>query len=136
MSATTGKQLNKLFENIYNLFQESVMSSTHLMDEQDTQDTIITFMDSVNIKSEWEMSENEREGFGKVYFETGYHDSDVVYYPFEDTNDIGIFKFSNLEDIWEKVLECVIEKCDDDEHVNLATELLNQLGKIHKNLFV
>lgn len=130
MSVTTGKQLNNLFEKIYVLFENTIISSTYLTSDQYVQNTIIEFMDLVEIKSEWELDDAEREGFGKIYFESGYHDSNAVYYPFEDTNDIGIFKYSTLSDVWESALECIIEYCDEEEHIDTAKDLMRQLNEI------
>ena len=104
------------------------------LDDQYIQDTIIKFMDSCKIEGEWDMTDEDRVGFGIVYFEAGYHDSNAVYYPFEDTNDINKFEFNELSDVWESALECIVEKCDNEEQVNEAENLLKQLDDITNKL--
>ena len=134
MSATIGKQINNIFEQVYNLFEESIIPKYLNIENQIIQNTIYDFMNSVKIESEWDMTDEDREGLNKVYFESGYHDSDAVYYPFEDTNDIGIFKFNTLSSDWELALECIIDECDDEEDVNTAKDLLNQLKEITRRI--
>ena len=130
-SITIGKEINKFFEQVYHLFEDSIMIPEYLnLDDQYIQDTIIKFMDSCKIEGEWDMTDEDREGFGTVYFEAGYHDSNAVYYPFEDTNDINKFAFNELSDVWESALECIVEKCDNEEQVNEAENLLKQLDDI------
>lgn len=134
-SITIGKEINKFFEQVYHLFEDSIMIPEYLnLDDQYIQDTIIKFMDSCKIEGEWDMTDEDREGFGTVYFEAGYHDSNAVYYPFEDTNEINKFAFNELSGVWESALECIVEKCDNDEQVNEAENLLKQLDDITNRL--
>lgn len=134
-SITIGKEINKFFEQVYHLFEDSIMIPEYLnLDDQYIQDTIIKFMDSCKIEGEWDMTDEDRVGFGIVYFEAGYHDSNAVYYPFEDTNDINKFEFNELSDVWESALECIVEKCDNEEQVNEAENLLKQLDDITNKL--
>lgn len=135
MSQTYGKQINKIFEKIYHLFEDSIMIPDYLnLDNYNIKSTIIEFMDNAVIESEWNMTDEDRQGFGTVYFEAGYHDSDAVYYPFEDKNDIDKIKFNKLCDTWENALECIIDECKEEENVQAAEELLQQLKAIYDNV--
>lgn len=135
MTQTYGKQINNLFEKIYHLFEDAIMIPEYLnLDNHNIQNTIIEFMDDTRIEGEWDMTDEDRQGFGTVYFEAGYHDSNAVYYPFKDTNDIDKIKLNELFDTWENALECIIDECKEEENVRAAELLLQQLKAIYDNV--
>ena len=60
MSATINKQLNDIFEDVYHLFNESIMVPEYL-NKPGIERCVIEFMDTIDIQSEWDMTDEERD---------------------------------------------------------------------------
>jgi hypothetical protein len=131
MEATTiYKQLNNVFEELYYLFDESIMNS-ELMNNPSLQKDIVEFMDNIRIESEWNMEDEEREEFEGMYFEAGHNDVDAVFYPFDsNSEEIDPINIQNVLGVWENTLICIQSYCKNKKYINKAIELEERLGKI------
>jgi len=130
---TIGKQLNKLFEEVY-LLIEDVTKTLDYKNENTKyiENEIYKFMDTVKIECEWDMDDDEREFIGDLYFEAGHNGVDAVYYPFDNNQtDIKniLFTVNELLEIWDDCLECVTEYSENEEHIKYAQELIEQINK-------
>jgi len=130
---TIGKQLNQLFEEVYNLFDEAIMIPEYLnLDNKIIENQIIKFMDTVKVESEWDMNEEDRKGFGTLYFESGHNGVNAIYYPF-DNNETDIknilFTVNKLLEVWEDSLDIIINFSNNEEHVKQAENLIEQINK-------
>ena len=71
MSATIHKQLNDIFEEVYHLFNDSIMVSENLSlndnDNRKIEQFKYEFMDNVKCESEWDMTDEERDEFDGKY---------------------------------------------------------------------
>ena len=72
MSATINKQLNDIFEEVYHLFNDSIMVPENLSlnynDNIKIEQFKYEFMEKIKIKSEWNMTDEEREKLNGKYF--------------------------------------------------------------------
>ena len=131
MEATTiYKQLNNIFEELYYLFDKSIMNS-ELINNQSLQKDIVGFMDTIRIESEWNMEDEEHEEFEGMYFEAGHNDVDAVFYPFNpNCEEIDAIKIQNVLGVWENTLICIQSYCKNNKYINKAIELEERLGKV------
>lgn len=147
---TIGRQLNNLFEEIYILFDETIITKNQYIKPNilaSCNNEIMRFMDSITIRSEWNLTDEERNGHQELYFEHGRNDCntvhypfnseyghngcDVIYYPFNnnETNiDNILLKANDLFNIWDDILECIIESGENPESVNKAKQLKHKLN--------
>ena len=68
MSATINKQLNDIFEEVYHLFNDSIMVPEYL-NRSEIERCVFEFMDKISIHSEWNMTDDERSELQGKYFE-------------------------------------------------------------------
>jgi hypothetical protein len=146
---TIGRQLNNLFEEIYILFDEAIITQNQYIKPNilaTCNNEIVRFMETITIRSEWNLTDEERNGHRDLYFEHGRNDCNTVHYPFNseyahngcdavyypfnnnETNiDNILFKANDLFYIWDDILECIIDYSDNQEHVNHANQLKPKL---------
>ncbi len=131
MEATTiYKQLNNVFEELYYLFDESIMNS-ELMNNPSLQKDIVEFMDNIRIESEWNMEDDEREEFEGMYFEAGHNDVDAVYYPFDPTKtEIDLVNIKRTLKIWQNTLECIKYYSIDNKFIEQANDLEQRIRNL------
>jgi hypothetical protein len=131
MEATTiYKELNNIFEELYYLFDESIMNS-ELINNQSLQKDIVGFMDTIRIESEWNMEDEEHEEFEEMYFESGHNGVDAVFYPFNpNCEEIDAIEIQNVLGVWENILICIQSYCKKNKYINKAIELEERLSKI------
>ena len=131
MEATTiYKQLNNVFEELYYLFDESIMNS-ELMNNPSLQKDIVEFMDNIRIESEWNMTDEEHDESKGLYFETGHNGVDAVFYPFDsNSEEIDPINIQNVLGVWENTLICIQSYCKNKKYINKAIELEERLDKI------
>ncbi len=127
---TIYKQLNNIFEELYYLFDKSIMNS-ELINNQSLQKDIVGFMDTIRIESEWNMEDEEHEEFEGMYFESGHNGVDAVFYPFNSNcEEIDAIKIQNVLGVWENTLICIQSYCKNNKYINKAIELEERLDKI------
>lgn len=131
MEATTVyKQLNNIFEELYYLFDESIMN-TEYMNNPAIQRHIIEFMDNIRIECEWDMTDVEREGLNEIYFEFGHNGVDAVHYPFNSNcGEINPIDIQNVLGVWENTLICIQSYCKNEKYINKAIELEERINQI------
>jgi hypothetical protein len=120
-NTTLGRQLNDIFETLYHLFNDTIMTPKYLS-YLHIQKAIAEFMGTIETECRLDISQ---EQLGEVYFETG---NIVIYYPF-DSNSYNIcpFKMNELFCYWNNALECIIDNCDDIDNVNKAKILQQKI---------
>jgi hypothetical protein len=131
MEATTiYKQLNNVFEELYYLFDKSIMNS-ELMNNPSLQKDIIEFMDNIRIESEWNMTDEEHEESKGLYFETGHNGVNAVYYPFDSKcKKLNPINIQNVLGVWENTLICIQSYCKNEKFINEAIELEERINNI------
>ncbi len=134
MSATIHKQLNDIFEEVYHLFNNSIMISENLSlndnDNRKIERFKYEFMDKIEIKSEWDMTDKEREELNGKYFEAGHNGVDAVFYPFSLDEEPDPIKIQNTLHVWENALTYIIIYCKDKEFTQKAHELDERIDNL------
>jgi len=125
MEATTiYKKLNDIFEELYRLFDETISNPEYMSNKPDVENCVIQFTDAIRIDCEWDMTDEERDGSGTIYFESGHNDVNAVYYPFDSTKtDIDLVSIQHTLNIWKKTLECIQHNSKRHKHFEKAVEL-------------
>jgi hypothetical protein len=130
MSATINKQLNDIFEDVYHLFNESIMVPEYLNNTV-IERCVFEFMNTIDIQSEWDMTDEERDINNVKYFEAGHNGVDAVFYPFNSNESkYNSIKIQDAINVWENALISIQSYCKDNEFVekaNLLEERLNNL---------
>jgi len=131
MEATTlYKNLNDIFEELYYLFDET-NANPEYMSKPYVEDCVIKFTDTIRIDCEWEMTDEEREGSGKTYFEAGHNDVDAVYYPFDPTKtEIDLVNIKRTLKIWQNTLECIKYYSIDNKFIEQANDLEQRIRNL------
>jgi len=86
----TSKLLNKVFEQTY-ILMESILDNPEHCDMTANGEynnfmrAIEFFTANIRVEDTWTMNEDEEDD--NNYFETGYHDSSVVFYPFSENQE-------------------------------------------------
>jgi hypothetical protein len=134
MSPTINKQLNDIFEELYNLFNDSIIVSRVLTlndnVNRDIERHINEFMDNVNCKSEWNLTDEERKGLNLTYFEEGHNGVNAVYYPFSLDKELSPIKIQNTIHVWEKAIICIQVYSKNDEFIEKANELEKRIDDL------
>ena len=134
MSATIHKQLNDIFEEVYHLFNDSIMVSENLTlndnDNRKIERFKYEFMDKIEIQSEWDMTDEEREELNGKYFEAGHNGVDAVFYPFSLDDKPNPTKIQNTLHVWENALTYIIIYCKDKEFTQKAHELDERIDNL------
>ena len=130
MSATINKQLNDIFEDVYHLFNESIMVPEYL-NKPGIERCVIEFMDTIDIQSEWDMTDEERDINNGKYFEAGHNGVDAVFYPFNSNeSNYDPIKIQDTVNVWENAIICIQSYCKDNEFVEKADLLEERLNKL------
>ncbi len=135
MSATINKQLNDIFEEVYHLFNDSIMVPENLSlnynDNIKIEQFKYEFMEKIKIKSEWNMTDEEREELNGKYFEAGHNGVDAVFYPFNaKKSSSDPIKIQNTISVWENALIYIQCYCKDKELVEKANALEEKLNNL------
>ena len=134
MSATIHKQLNDIFEEVYHLFNDSIMVSEKLSlndnDNRKIESFKYEFMDKIKIQSEWNMDDDERDKLNGKYFEAGHNGVDAVFYPFSLDDEPNPTKIQNTLHVWENALTYIIIYCKDKEFTQKAHELDERIDNL------
>lgn len=131
MSLTITNQLNDIFEEVYHLFNESIISVPEYLNRPEIERCVIEFMDAINIECEWDMTDEEREQKYGKYFEAGHNGVDAVFYPF-DPNDsnTNFIKISNFENTITNAIICIQCYCKDNEFLEKADLLEERINNL------
>jgi hypothetical protein len=129
MSATINKQLNDIFEDVYHLFNDSIMVPEYLK-KPEIERCVFEFMEKINIQSEWNMTDEEREELNGKYFEAGHNDVDAVFYPFNAEEKPNPIKIQNTINVWENALISIQSYCKDKELVEKANALEERIDNL------
>ena len=130
MSATINKQLNDIFEDVYHLFNNSIMIPEYL-NRPEIKRCVFEFMDKIDIQTEWNMTDEERDINNGKYFEAGHNGVDAVFYPFnaEDLNCNPI-KIQDTISVWENALISIQCYCKDKKFVEKADLLEEKINNL------
>jgi len=102
------KNLNDVFEELYFLFSKTFSNENYMTKNTDIENCVSQFKDIIRIECFWDMTFEERQGFGKSYFQVWDNDNDAVYYPFySSTTKIDLVKIKQILYIWKKTIECI-----------------------------
>jgi hypothetical protein len=131
MEATTlYKNLNDIFEELYHLFDETIANPEYMSNSY-VEDCVIKFTESIRIDCEWDMTDEEREGSGKTYFEAGHNDVDAVYYPFDPTKtEIDLVNIKRTLKIWKNYLECIKYYSTDNKFIEQSNDLEQRIRNL------
>ena len=130
MSATINKQLNDIFEDVYHLFNDSIMVPEYL-NKPEIERCVFEFMDNIDIESEWNMTDEERSELQGKYFEPGHNDVDAVFYPFnEEDSNYNPIKIQDNINLWENALISIQCYCKDKEIVEKADLLEEKINNL------
>ena len=125
------KQLNNIFEELYYLFQKSIIDVPEYTNRPEIERQVIEFMDTIEMQCEWDMTEDERNELDGKYFEAGHNGVDAVFYPFdskyEELNPINI---QDVLNIWENTLTCIQSYSENNEFIDKANELEERINNI------
>ena len=125
------KQLNNIFEELYYLFQKSIIDVPEYTNRPEIQRYIIEFMDTIEIQCEWDMTEDERNELDGKYFEAGHNGVDAVFYPFDSNcEELNPINIQDVLSIWENTLTCVQSYSENNEFIDKANELEERINNI------
>lgn len=132
MEATTiYKTLNDIFEELYHLFDETIANPEYVNNSYEVEKCIVAFTNDIRIECEWDMTDDEREEAGLLYFEAGHNDVDAVYYPFDTTKtEIDLVNIKRSLKIWKNTLASIKYYSTDNKFIEKA----NEIEKRIKNL--
>jgi hypothetical protein len=130
MSATINKQLNDIFEDVYHLFNDSIMVPEYLK-KPEIERCVFEFMEKIDIQSEWDMTDDERKELNGKYFEAGHNGVDAVFYPFNsEESNCNPIKIQNTINVWENALISIQSYCKDKELVEKANALEERIDNL------
>ncbi len=125
------KQLNNIFEELYYLFQKSIIDVPEYTNRPEIQRYIIEFMDTVEIQCEWDMTDDERNELDGKYFEAGHNGVDAVFYPFDSNcEELNPINIQDVLSIWENTLTCIQSYSENNEFIDKANELEERINNI------
>ncbi len=125
------KQLNNIFEELYYLFQKSIIDVPEYTNRPEIQRYIIEFMDTIEIQCEWDMTEDERNELDGKYFEAGHNGVDAVFYPFDSNcEELNPINIQDVLSIWENTLTCIQSYSENNEFIDKANELEERINNI------
>ena len=125
------KQLNNIFEELYYLFQKSIIDVPEYINRPEIQRYIIEFMDTVEIQCEWDMTDDERNELDGKYFEAGHNGVDAVFYPFDSNcEELNPINIQDVLSIWENTLTCIQSYSENNEFIDKANELEERINNI------
>jgi hypothetical protein len=125
------KQLNNIFEELYYLFQKSIIDVPEYTNRPEIQRYIIEFMDTVEIQCEWDMTDDERNELDGKYFEAGHNGVDAVFYPFDSNcEELNPINIQDILSIWENTLTCIQSYSENNEFIDKANELEERINNI------
>ncbi len=125
------KKLNNIFEELYYLFQKSIIDVPEYTNRPEIQRYIIEFMDTVGIQCEWDMTDDERNELDGKYFEAGHNGVDAVFYPFDSNcEELNPINIQDILSIWENTLTCIQSYSENNEFIDKANELEERINNI------
>ena len=130
-TTTIYTQLNNIFEELYCLFQKSIIDEPEYITRPEIERYIIEFMDTVEIQCEWDMTDDERNELDGKYFEAGHNGVDAVFYPFDSNcEELNPINIQDILSIWENTLTCIQSYSENNEFINKANELEERINNI------
>ena len=126
------KNLNNIFEDLYHLYDETIANVDYMATNNTyIENCVIQFTDSFRVECEWDMTDDERQECGEIYFEAGHNDVDAVYYPFDSkNNEIDSVNIRQNLNIWRKLLECIKLFTKEKKYLNKVTELKEKIRNL------
>lgn len=133
MEATTiHKNLNDIFEEVYHLFDETIANPEYVSYNHNIDICILAFTRNLTILCEWDLTDEEREGSGVLYFEAGRNDVDAVYYPFDLTKtEIDLVNIKITLKTWRNTLECIKSYSTDNKYIEQANKLQQKIKNLN-----
>ncbi len=145
----SSKLLNVIFEDIYMLMDAILDNPKHLDNTSNKKysyfsSAIETFTSNIKTKELWideddydkndedyeDKDENEDNKYkNRPYFESGYHETTGVYYPFDNNEELEKNDIINKTHSWTLLLDSIFLDIDDDEFISQAKELKERLFK-------
>jgi hypothetical protein len=132
MEATTiYKTLNDIFEELYHLFDKTISNPEYTNNSYESENCIAAFTHNLTIVCEWDLTDEEREGSGVLYFEAGRNDVDAVYYPFDLTKtEIDLDNINRTLKIWKNTLECIKYYSTDNKFIEKANDIEQRIRNL------
>jgi hypothetical protein len=130
MTETNCTLFNGIFEEIYTLM-EDILDNPKYCDCVDFRYAMVNFTDNIRTEDPFEVEDEEDE----TYFEAGYRDSTVVFYPFNHNEDLPdkTVVFEETE-TWRDFLQHIVDDIKEKKYVSKALDISLRLANLINTL--
>jgi len=129
MTETKSKLLNNIFVEIY-LLMENILQTTVYYDFIEFE--VENFTNNIRTTDPYELDEDDDF---ESYFEAGYHDSTIVFYPFNNDEDIHDKTFVLQEtNPWSNLLLSIVDEISEKQYKNQALDINIRLTNLINTL--
>lgn len=134
-STSIHKNLNEIFEELYHLFNETIANPEYMINNQNIENCVIQFTDTIRVDCEWDMTVEERQELWDKYFESGHNGVNAVFYPFDsNSTEIDPNKINETLTVWRKTLDCIRDYSNRRKYYEKAIELKKKIKNLSRTI--